>query len=186
MTKTTLIILAGPSGTGKSTVTQYLLDRLDKVAAISKDFFRCLIHNGKYKYDTNEELLINGLFNDRLISLLFRGNMNYIILDNTHLENLALADIFEVCKGFDVDKKVIFFDPLGDGSPSDFEERARELRKRHLGEGRELSIEKICWQISRSLELERIWCKDPNTLIIKTKDLSCEDIANKILSSIKP
>lgn len=182
MSKTVVIVFIGPSGCGKSTVSEMLHERLPHPSAvISKDYFRCLIHNGKYRFDPKEEFLIRGLFNDRYFTLLHRGHMKYIILDNTHLEDGALDDIFELSKGFDCEKKLFIFDTLSDPSPTSYESTARELRKRHLSEGREMSVERICWQLSRTEDMKRC-CKD--AVIIKTQDLTCENIADKILTNL--
>lgn len=177
---TTLIFLAGPSGVGKTSVTKLLLNLLPQPnTSISKDYYRSLIHNGKYRYDPKEEPTINRLFNDRLISLLHTREMKYIILDNTHLEDTAIDDIIEACKGIKYEMKIFILDPLTDESAASFEEIARLLRKRHLNEGRQLSVEKVCWQLYRMMELERV-CSD--AIVIKTNELNCVDIANKFLS----
>lgn len=177
---TTLIFLAGPSGVGKTSLTKLLLDLLPHPnTSISKDYYRSLIHNGKYRYDLKEEPTINTLFNDRLVSLLHSGEMKYIILDNTHLEDTAIDDITEACKGTKYEMRIFILDPLPDDRAESFEDTARLLRRRHLNEGRQLSVEKICWQLYRMMELERV-CTDAT--IIKTNELSCVDIANKFLT----
>ena len=96
---TKIIFMNGLAGSGKS----YLAERFNKYIKsikltceiLSKDDFRYV--NGKYIFDREYENIVEEKYFNRLYELL-NNNLNYIILDNTHIGNDFVEKTLEKLK----------------------------------------------------------------------------------------
>jgi predicted kinase len=85
-----VFILSGLIGSGKSTKSNYIKEKLDNTVIISKDYLRKMLH-GKYEYDINYEPLINTMNFSLIMDALFKDYN--VIIDETFLTKKSRLDI---------------------------------------------------------------------------------------------